>query len=133
LVATVIGLVILFCTVNYSPWVTFLFPLLWSALIYGMVCCKYPQALNNFLNTRPILWIGKTSYSIYLVHSLIISVVEKVLKKPNLYNSFNTSIIGIILFFVITIALASITYLYIEIPGKSLYKVFRRKEKLPAV
>ena len=49
--------------------------LLMMAGIYGIVLCAfYYQAFNKQLTSRVSLWLGKISYSLYLVHAPIILV-----------------------------------------------------------
>ncbi|WP_460910054.1 acyltransferase family protein [Paraburkholderia jirisanensis] len=98
------------------------------ALIIGAMRGATVTAL---LRIRPLIYLGTISYSIYLVHfplQLAIHLISVVLATKMPYaNAF--FLIG---FMFATIALASITYRFIELPGKRILRKFPRSSNVIA-
>jgi len=67
--------------------------------------------ISNFLKTRPVNYLGKISYSLYLYHCIVLFSLIHIL-----YNSVN---IGVILLFsiILTLLVSSLAYYLIEIPS----------------
>lgn len=85
-----------------------------------LVLVLFSSNLQNILNTKLNVFIGKISYSLYLVHFLVLLIVSPVLFKflYNLGIFIDTMIYFIVLFFVliISIFLAYILHRFIEKP-----------------
>ena len=82
----------------------------------------------NFLNNRLVLFLGKISYSIYLVHMIVLVLV--------LYLAYYFHIAGIEAYFFVvsftmlmTIFLSSVTYYFVEQPFIKLGKKFSNRFK----
>ncbi len=77
---------------------------------------------SKLLVNRFTTYLGKISYSCYLLHFIIISLICKLI--PALNNNISIAVFGIFYIVVIisTMALSSFTYHYIELPGISIGK-----------
>ena len=71
-----IGLVLCVKDIQYSD---FLFPPLAALLILSLTILPN-DLINRVLNLRPFLWLGKTSYSIYMVQLFVFFFCESILK-----------------------------------------------------
>jgi peptidoglycan/LPS O-acetylase OafA/YrhL len=74
----------------------------------AIVCCWSQPAAARVLSLRPLVWIGTISYSVYLLHILVLGhFVER-----SMLNVFGA--------LAVTVALSSVTYFAIEEPGRML-------------
>ena len=84
--------------------------------------------LTRISQSRIPLWLGRHSYSIYMVHWIAITVVDTfvrlVLHIPLLNGKFQMSasagLVFVVLSLMLILVVASITYRYIEEPGRQL-------------
>ena len=74
------------------------------------------NAARKLLETKPIVWVGKTSYGIYLWHPAAISLCFPVFGKP---------LVRLLAAFALTLLLAAISYYALEIPFLKLKKRFK--------
>jgi peptidoglycan/LPS O-acetylase OafA/YrhL len=87
--------------------------------------------ISQLLLTKPLLFLGKISYSIYLTHALVLLVFTKFsshyLHLPNYYNQeiernfifFRyADVLNILILFIVILA-SKLTYKYIEMPYRS--------------
>lgn len=95
-------------------------PLMFGTAIY--IFSRSDGIISNALNTRPLIAVGKWSYSIYMIHAAVISamVMLKMEKHP----------FAPILFIAITIALSSVTYRLIEGPGQRFFALLAKSARL---
>lgn len=76
-------------------------------------CARYKNIITEFLSTRFILLGGEISYSIYLLHIIVIGFVFNVFKKlPNYSN------ITLILLLVSVYLLSILSFKFIEVPAR---------------
>jgi len=118
-----------------------LLPVLFTALIATFVL--WPQtSLTQAVMCRPLLWLGKHSYSIYMVHSfvlmLIATALRTVLHVPLIDDKFDTSsAIGLgltALSIAIILIVASQSYRFIEEPGRRLgRRLLMRTASAPSI
>lgn len=99
---------------------------LFSVLIF---CSAYYQnVVTRFLSFRFIQWGGEVSYSLYLIHSILIGAISRLLHKVT-----DNSFIMIVAALLLLISASSITFLTIESPARRfLRKALGRKKKLEA-
>jgi peptidoglycan/LPS O-acetylase OafA/YrhL len=111
---------------GFSP-LDVLLPVLFAAVIWTFVIWPHTW-LTRILLTRPLLWLGKHSYSIYMVHFFVLVQMSAILRVvfhiPIVGRRFELApAIGIaVTIFAIAIILfaASQTYRFIEDPGRLL-------------
>lgn len=126
LLLTTISVCFVFYNIHSFPYMTFILPILWALIIYSIITNIFPGFVISLLNLRYVERIGKVSYSFYLTHAIMISLVEKILRKSRLESNGLLGIIGLILLLSSTFVLSLLTYKFIEVPGKNLYKRFLR-------
>jgi peptidoglycan/LPS O-acetylase OafA/YrhL len=136
-----IGLVLGVKDIQYSD---FLFPPLAALLILSLT--TIPNGLiNRVLNLKPFLWLGKTSYSIYMVQLFVFFFCESILKDvfkvsivepqkekyfyPNEYQGIGifTNSIFVCLAIITILILAHFTYQWIEAPCRKKSKELAEK------
>jgi len=76
--------------------------------IYMRAILHPEWACFRWLNSRPMVWIGTISYTVYLIHI----VVLKTLRSVTEWNDVVVAISGLVL----TLVLASLSFIYIEGP-----------------
>jgi peptidoglycan/LPS O-acetylase OafA/YrhL len=104
-----------------------------APLIFGLAVFVFAQEegwVSDFLSTRPFVQLGTWSYSIYMVHWLVRNVmvrgsdiVDKLIEQRAIpsYMSFNhigTTRVALIIYILVVVSLAAITYRFIEQPGR---------------
>ncbi len=100
-------------------------PMLFAAVIATFVIWPH-TGLTQLMVARPLLWLGKHSYSIYMVHFFVLEVVATLLRValriPVNNGLFETSgAVGLgltVLSVTIVLITASQTYRFIEEPGR---------------
>jgi peptidoglycan/LPS O-acetylase OafA/YrhL len=123
--------------VRYSGFEVLL-PVLFAVVIGTFVIWPHTW-LTQALSIRPLLWLGKHSYSIYMVHWFVLIQVSAVLRivfhvplfdwgfelAPAIGVAVTISAIAIILF------AASLTYRFIEEPGRRFGRRLLQKDRRP--
>ena len=88
---------------------------IWASCIVSYISFgkKVPE-----LPSRILAYIGKISYSIYLLHFVIIFLVQRAIGIPNILQNrqLNSLLVSTILVLPITLILSSLTYSFIEKP-----------------
>jgi peptidoglycan/LPS O-acetylase OafA/YrhL len=78
-------------SVRYSMQGLGLYPLFFLAV-------RYPQmAVMRFLNWRPVRFVGTLSYSLYLLHQIVIYAVERNVPLPHLVQAALSLVISLVL------------------------------------
>jgi peptidoglycan/LPS O-acetylase OafA/YrhL len=73
-----------------------------------------PTWLSALFASRPLVWLGRRSYSMYLVHVLCLNAVEAKIKN----NSAVSGIAMLTLGFALTAAVAAVLYATVEEPAR---------------
>jgi len=85
----------------------------WSAVSEKTIC-------GRFLSTRVFEWLGDISYSLYLLHGLVILAIAGLLKHfPHLRDSYG---IWIIVPIAVALAIGHISYTYYENPMREFFR-----------
>jgi len=115
------GLVASFAVRDEMFRATFRYTLQGICLIPVFVCAiRYPDWLvNRPLNFRPVAFLGTLSYSLYLVHQVVIAVVEK-----EFSDTMGSTMRGLITFS-ICLAIAWLIYIAVEKPCAQLRRRLR--------
>jgi peptidoglycan/LPS O-acetylase OafA/YrhL len=86
-----------------------------------------PSRFSAWLERKPLVFLGKTSYSVYLYHAVILL---------SLVHCFFGRVPLVLLWLgtgVLTVAIAALSYQVIELPSIRLGRAFRLEPKLPAM
>ena len=88
-----------------------------SAWVVGAVLfgCFFMLREKEF--PRPLIWLGNVSYSLYLMHPLVLDLIPRALNP----------IVFIVLTVVVTVPVAYATYRFIELPAQNLQRRILRR------
>ena len=121
---------------------SFLAPIVFAVLLGSLMV--YPaRALPQFLSARPLVWLGKRSYSIYMVHALVLVLVEYFVRGVGtqrlgaIDHLFPGTAATLLLFVLVgsVLAISNLTFAYVEMPGsKAVIRLLRREpgKRIPA-
>lgn len=105
----------LFFFASSIPSITYLAPLVFGLLILGLV--SYDSAITRVLVARPLVILGKLSYSIYLWHvPILLFFKPAMISSPSWVGS-----IGLVAYLSLLIAIASMSYKYLESPSRKFF------------
>jgi peptidoglycan/LPS O-acetylase OafA/YrhL len=135
--------IVIFLSVKEIGYTDFLLPPLFAILILSITTAPN-RIMDSVLNLRPLTWLGKISYSIYMVHALVLrlfyTILESVFKVTlipssglnsieikNLvisttYTTFTFYFIFLCLALTTIIFLSHLTYRWIEEPFRNMSK-----------
>lgn len=77
------------------------------------------NAPARLLGSKPLHFLGEVSFSIYLGHFLYMSILNRVIKPEWMLGGTGQMVVGLLLMNVIVVALSTLTYRYIEQPGRA--------------
>lgn len=102
----------------------------------ALVLWLYGQSAiaDTIFSNRISKWLGDISYSLYLIHPLILSPTIKVtlLLSPWLPTTA-AFYLAVLIFVLLSLAFAHFTYLLVEVPGKTLFlRIASRKNTYPS-
>lgn len=101
----------------------FILPVPVAVLYYGLMCEQ--SVLASFLSLKWLGVLGRTSYSFYLVHTMVIEMLATPFLLPYFSNCYN---LYVIIVFVLTQAIALLIYVLYEEP---LNRWIRKKSTKP--
>jgi len=90
-----------------------LFILAFSTLILGLSTTQ-----RSGFASRPMIYLGEISYSIYLVHSLIISVIAMVAKRVFEHPHWTAGLAWAVLSFALSIVAGHVLFVLVERPWR---------------
>jgi len=98
-----------------------------AAFLIIILCVSSPM-ISRGLSVRPIEWLGRISYSLYLVHLTVLSVVFHLFYgKANKFVLSAVVVIG-------SLVLAQLFFMFVEEPSIQLGRKFTARKKIvPAV
>lgn len=134
-----IASIVLVSMVEAYPAASFLAPLTFSVFLGSLLA--FPDALlvPRMLVTKPLVWLGQRSYSIYMVHALVVLFAEYFVRAVGAKRivALDTVQPGLPATLNLVVALAAVflvshyTYRYVEIPGgKILRDLLGRRPRL---
>jgi len=133
-------LMLLFVSVANARPISLLSPLLFAMAVY--VFARERGAVSHLLRTRPFRFAGARSYSIYMTHALVLVTMARIIRTVQahggaveriganvdgsreqlLWFGSSWSSDGLVLVFLLLLFVtASITYRFIENPGRALF------------
>jgi peptidoglycan/LPS O-acetylase OafA/YrhL len=135
--AAILAAVAALTVVGYSAFEVFL-PVLFAAVVGTFVIWPHSR-LTQALSNRPLLWLGKHSYSIYMVHWFVLTQIAAILHAvfhvPVIDRRFELApTIGLaitILSIAIVLIAASQTYRFIEDPGRRFGRRILKRNRTP--
>jgi peptidoglycan/LPS O-acetylase OafA/YrhL len=83
----------------------------------AIVCADAGGMAKSLLSWSPLVYVGKISFSIYLLHTLVLGMAPTLHWEPNIAAA--TALLA-------TIILATFTYHLVEVPGRALGKKLER-------
>jgi peptidoglycan/LPS O-acetylase OafA/YrhL len=125
--ATLLALVLVANAPSANRLLEFAVPFAFALLIFCYT--RWPRTwLISLAVRRPLLWLGERSYSIYMVHMVVLLVIEAflrlVLHKPLIDGNIQISrgfASGVLVFYVaLLLCVSELSYRLIERPGRSL-------------
>ena len=88
-----------------------------------LVAILYSKPVQNFLENKVLVFIGKLSYSIYLVHSISVGIIYDVVEKSIPSRNPNVVVASMIIsYVVVTFTLAMLMHYFIELPFMTIGK-----------
>jgi peptidoglycan/LPS O-acetylase OafA/YrhL len=122
--------IVLVSIVEAVPAASFLAPLTFAIFLGTLLA--YPDALwvPQVLVARPLVWLGRRSYSIYMVHALVVLFAEYAVRAlgPKTIPTLDSICPGLPASLNLVVSLAAVlavshfTYIYVEIPGGKLLR-----------
>lgn len=120
-----IASIILVSVAETNPAATFLAPVTFAVFLGSLLA--FPDALlvPRMLVARPLVWLGKRSYSIYMVHALVVLLAEyfvravgagRIATLDSIWAGLPATL-NLVVSLAAVLALSHFTYLYVEIPG----------------
>ena len=102
-----------------------------SAAHLVFCAARYRNVVSRLLNAPPALVLGDASYSIYLVHYLVLMIVTKLIGTAVHGAMFNA--IGLILSTIATLVVSILLYAYYESPARKWLRRLWRSKRRPVV
>lgn len=122
--ATTIAVAFLGCALA-SPFIFdddawFLIPL-YPLLVYSLAACD--SAASRFLSSRPLIWLGMVSYSIYLIHPIMLNLLEAIDAK---IVPITGSLLWMGLALPLTLVASTVSYYFFEAPIRNNFRKSRK-------
>ena len=112
------------------PWISYLVPLTFAVFLGSLLAFPDAAFVPRILVTKPLVWLGKRSYSIYMVHAFVILLAEYFVRAlgPRPVAALEAICGGLAASLTLVAILAAVlilsafTYAYVEIPGGKLLR-----------
>ncbi len=131
LVAALVVALSLGPTSGYDAVFTFAF----APLIFATAIAR-GGPIQSFLHSRALLWLGRVSFSLYLVHSALNRIIAKILMGPfgfesrlplngedlQILTDWRTGAVALTIYLVLVMASSAVTYRFVEVTGRQLSK-----------
>lgn len=94
----------------------------WSHVLFGVVCAGWVgsivltrDAQPRWLTWRPTVWIGTVSYSLYLVHELVLQTLRRSGLLPEIGTTLGV-VVTAVATLTVSLAIARLSYAFVERP-----------------
>ncbi|MDA9468323.1 acetyltransferase [Bradyrhizobium sp. CCBAU 53415] len=113
-----------------NPASTILAPVTFAIFLGSLLAFPNALPLPRILAAKPLVWLGRRSYSIYMVHALVVLFAEYAVRAlgagpiaalDRIWAGL-PSTLNLIVSLAAVLAVANLTYLYVEIPGSRLLR-----------
>ncbi|KJC49495.1 acetyltransferase [Bradyrhizobium sp. LTSP885] len=134
--AAMIASVVVVALVEAYPAVSFIAPLTFAIFLGSLLAFPDAALVPRMLVARPLVWLGRRSYSVYMVHALVVLFAEYFVRAVGArsINALDSIYAGLPATLNLVISLAAVlvvsnyTYLYVEVPGgKFVRQLFRSR------
>lgn len=127
---TMIASIVLVSVVEAYPPASFLAPLTFAAFLGSLLAFPDAVLVPRMLVARPLVWLGRRSYSIYMVHAIVVLLAEYFVRAigPVRIAALDAICAGLPATLNLCLSLAAVlvvshvTYLHVEIPGGKLFR-----------
>jgi peptidoglycan/LPS O-acetylase OafA/YrhL len=99
-----------------------------SVALLVFCAARYRGAASRLLTSRPAIALGEASYSIYLVHSIVL--ISAVKLTGNVVHGTAYNLVKLFVLMAIVVAISLLLYAYYEAPARSWLR--RRWGRRPA-
>jgi peptidoglycan/LPS O-acetylase OafA/YrhL len=129
----VIGFIVLWTLESFkllppvTDYIWFTEPTLWALVFAGVInraSFGYSGISGKILQLKPLLYLGKISYGIYVYHLFMLSLVPLVLARIGINFSFLLGWVQFVMLTGVTVGLAAISWHSFELPLNSLKNYF---------
>lgn len=137
--ALLAGIVII-CLVGSHPALSFAAPFVFAVLLGSLMAFPTASPLPALLAVRPLVWLGKRSYSIYMVHAIVLVLAEYAIRAagPRPVRALDAIADGTAATLLVALIVAGVlllsdfTYKHVELKGgKLLLRIAGRDIRSP--
>ena len=75
--------------------------------------------IAQLLSSAPIYFLGEISYSLYLIHAILVRADKNLYKRLLIYDIQYLNVINVVIFFIALILFSYIGYKFVEIPSRN--------------
>ncbi|MBR0868766.1 acyltransferase [Bradyrhizobium tropiciagri] len=123
--AAMVASVVVVSLVEAYPAISFAAPLTFAIFLGSLLAFPDAVLVPRMLVAKPLVWLGRRSYSVYMVHALVVLFAEYFVRAvgPRVIHALDSICAGLPATLNLVASLAAVlvvshfTYLYVEIPG----------------
>jgi peptidoglycan/LPS O-acetylase OafA/YrhL len=139
-IGSLLAALLIMCLVGSYPAISFAAPFVFAMLLGSLMAFPTAWPLPALLAVRPLVWLGKRSYSIYMVHAIVLVLAEYAIRAagPRSIQALDSIADGAAatLLAVLVVAgvlvLSDFTYKHVELKGgKLLLRILGRDIRSP--
>lgn len=139
--AALVGCVAVVSTSEAYPALSFIAPLTFAVFLGLLIAYPAAALLPGILVARPLIWLGRRSYSVYMVHALVVLLAEYFVRAvgPRPVVALDSicgglaATLNLVVVLAGVLVLSNFTYRYVEVPGGKLIRnLFRTSPEFSA-